>query len=53
LLAKVSILGPEYFEELLAHHREMTDADAWHNSTASESIICPKTTRNEPTSISE
>ena len=23
LLAKVSILGPEYFEELLAHHREM------------------------------
>jgi acetolactate synthase-1/3 small subunit len=27
LLAKVSILGPEYFEELLAHHREMTAAD--------------------------
>lgn len=25
LLAKVSILGAEYFEELLAHHREMTD----------------------------
>ncbi|KAK3678635.1 acetolactate synthase, regulatory subunit [Recurvomyces mirabilis] len=25
LLAKISILGPEYFEELLAHHREMTD----------------------------
>jgi acetolactate synthase-1/3 small subunit len=24
LLAKISILGPEYFEELLAHHREMT-----------------------------
>ncbi|KAK0706700.1 acetolactate synthase [Lasiosphaeria miniovina] len=24
LLAKVNILGPEYFEELLAHHREMT-----------------------------
>lgn len=24
LLAKVSILGPEAFEELLAHHREMT-----------------------------
>lgn len=23
LLAKVSILGPEFFEELLAHHREM------------------------------
>ncbi|KAJ8608228.1 hypothetical protein MRB53_039759 [Persea americana] len=25
LLAKISILGPEYFEELLAHHREMTE----------------------------
>lgn len=23
LLAKISILGPEYFEELLAHHRDM------------------------------
>lgn len=28
LLAKISIMGPEYFEELLAHHREMTAADA-------------------------
>ncbi|QIW96962.1 hypothetical protein AMS68_002480 [Peltaster fructicola] len=28
LLAKVSILGAEYFEELLAHHREMTDENA-------------------------
>ncbi|KAK5702051.1 acetolactate synthase, regulatory subunit [Elasticomyces elasticus] len=28
LLAKISILGPEYFEELLAHHREMTDYPA-------------------------
>jgi len=28
LLAKISILGPEYFEEMLAHHREMTDAEA-------------------------
>ncbi|KAF2231272.1 acetolactate synthase small subunit mitochondrial precursor [Viridothelium virens] len=27
LLAKLSILGPEYFEELMAHHREMTTAD--------------------------
>lgn len=25
LLAKVSILGPEYFEEVLAHHREITE----------------------------
>jgi acetolactate synthase-1/3 small subunit len=28
LLAKISILGPEYFEELLAHHQEMSAADA-------------------------
>ncbi|KZF25734.1 putative mitochondrial acetolactate synthase small subunit [Xylona heveae TC161] len=28
LLAKVSILGPEFFEELQAHHREMTAEDA-------------------------
>ncbi|KAK3304502.1 small subunit of acetolactate synthase-domain-containing protein [Chaetomium strumarium] len=28
LLAKINILGPEYFEELLAHHREMTAEDA-------------------------
>ena len=35
LLAKVSILGPEYFEELLAHHREMTDSEvATYNGTA-------------------
>lgn len=26
LLAKISILGPEYFEEVLAHHREITSA---------------------------
>jgi acetolactate synthase I/III small subunit len=26
LLAKISILGPEFFEELLAHHREVTEA---------------------------
>jgi acetolactate synthase-1/3 small subunit len=30
LLAKINILGPEYFEELLAHHREMT-AEAKHS----------------------
>lgn len=28
LLAKINILGPEYFEELLAHHREITAIDA-------------------------
>ncbi|PHH68629.1 hypothetical protein CDD82_401 [Ophiocordyceps australis] len=27
LLAKINILGPEYFEELLAHHREITTAE--------------------------
>lgn len=27
LLAKINILGPEYFEELLAHHREITAVD--------------------------
>jgi acetolactate synthase-1/3 small subunit len=27
LLAKINILGPEYFEELLAHHREITGAE--------------------------
>ena len=27
LLAKVNILGPEYFEELLAHHREISAAE--------------------------
>jgi len=28
LLAKINILGPEYFEELLAHHREITAVDS-------------------------
>ena len=28
LLAKISMLGPEYFEDLMAHHREMSAADA-------------------------
>ncbi|KAL9121828.1 MAG: hypothetical protein Q9187_001618 [Circinaria calcarea] len=37
LLAKVSILGPEYFEELLAHHREMTAADAFRIEESQES----------------
>jgi len=27
LLAKINILGPEYFEELLAHHREMSELE--------------------------
>ncbi|KJZ80430.1 Acetolactate synthase small subunit [Hirsutella minnesotensis 3608] len=28
LLAKINILGPEYFEELLAHHREITNGES-------------------------
>ena len=36
LLAKISILGPEYFEDLMAHHREMTAADV---SKAEESRL--------------
>lgn len=27
LLAKINILGPEYFEELQAHHREITASE--------------------------
>ena len=38
LLAKISILGPEYFEELLAHHREMTAADASRLQDSQESF---------------
>ncbi|KAF2399237.1 mitochondrial acetolactate synthase small subunit [Trichodelitschia bisporula] len=36
LLAKISILGPEYFEELLAHHQEMSqdDVDAQESKMA-------------------
>ncbi|KAG8405366.1 acetolactate synthase, regulatory subunit [Metarhizium acridum] len=38
LLAKINILGPEYFEELLAHHREITagEYDGEHASEGAE-----------------
>ena len=36
LLAKVNILGPEYFEELMAHHREITAADGEADASAVE-----------------
>ncbi|KAI9796798.1 MAG: hypothetical protein M1825_006507 [Sarcosagium campestre] len=36
LLAKVSILGPEFFEELQAHHREMTVAESERLEQSSE-----------------
>ncbi|KAI0194743.1 acetolactate synthase [Xylaria flabelliformis] len=39
LLAKINILGPEYFEELLAHHREMTaEVDAETSERTLEDI---------------
>ena len=38
LLAKISILGPEYFEELLAHHRELTEAAAEDPASYNQSI---------------
>ncbi|KAL9080952.1 MAG: hypothetical protein Q9159_007472 [Coniocarpon cinnabarinum] len=37
LLAKVSILGPEYFEEVLAHHREIT-SDTTRTENAEEAL---------------
>ncbi|KID95734.1 acetolactate synthase small subunit, partial [Metarhizium majus ARSEF 297] len=38
LLAKINILGPEYFEELLSHHREITagDYDGEHTPEGAE-----------------
>lgn len=36
LLAKVNILGPEYFEELLEHHREMTAEDGVEGANGQE-----------------
>jgi acetolactate synthase I/III small subunit len=39
LLAKISILGPEYFEELLAHHREITAADSGIQDITTESYV--------------
>jgi len=38
LLAKISILGPEHFEELLAHHREITAADPAKASESPEAL---------------
>lgn len=41
VLAKISILGPEYFEELLAHHREITTEGISGESLASEGDYHP------------
>ena len=37
LLAKVSILGPEVYEELMDHHREMTSPETEHEAVDLES----------------
>ena len=47
LLAKVSILGPEYFEELLAHHREMTAADASRYEESQENLETERAQKQE------
>jgi acetolactate synthase I/III small subunit len=36
LLAKVSILGPEVYEELMEHHREMTSPESEHGAPEAE-----------------
>lgn len=38
LLAKVSILGPEYFEEVLAHHRELSGQDPGFENLSPEEM---------------
>lgn len=52
LLAKISILGPEYFEELLAHHREMT-GDADPPILSSEPMLDEDGQELQPTSTGE
>lgn len=38
LLAKISILGPEVYEELMEHHREITSPDSDYGSEHSEHV---------------
>lgn len=47
LLAKISLLGPEHFEEVLSHHREMTAADASKFEESRASFEAEKETRKE------
>lgn len=47
LLAKVSILGPEVFEELLEHHREMTAPEQDAPTEASKSQAKPAPQREQ------
>ena len=53
LLAKVSILGPEFFEELLQHHREITspgDVSEGHKEQAQQTQKTEYHPRNLPQS---
>ena len=43
LLAKVSILGPEFFEELLQHHREITTPGETLESHSQKSSVSSET----------
>ena len=43
LLAKINILGPEYYEELMVHHRELNNAPP-----EGQSITTPEEVREQP-----
>lgn len=48
VLAKVSILGPEYFEDLLAHHREITaDVEVGNTTTRQKDFHPSKLPRSQ------
>lgn len=47
LLAKISLLGPEHFEEVLSHHREMTAADASKFEESRENFEAEKEAQKE------
>ncbi|KAF2223566.1 acetolactate synthase [Elsinoe ampelina] len=51
LLAKVSILGPEYFEELLNHHREMTGAESYMDESNPEHMQASIQARQDAASL--
>ncbi|KAJ2907151.1 acetolactate synthase [Zalerion maritima] len=51
LLAKVNILGPEYFEELLAHHREITAADVEAEAEQGERTLADTTMDFHPSRL--
>lgn len=46
LLAKINILGPEYFEELLAHHREITAGDVEFDGESPEALSLEETAKD-------